>query len=59
MSSTLDALKGIAVRRGSVEMVLKLPPLPSRKDQTHSLSMDNDELKLEANRLMERIGQEK
>ena len=39
-------------------MVLKLPPLPSRKDQTHSLSMDNDELKLEANRLMERIGRE-
>ena len=57
MGSTLDGLKGIAVSRGSVEMVLKLPPLPQRKNLVHTLSMDSDELEIEANRLMERIGQ--
>ena len=57
MGSTLDGLKGIAVSRGSVEMVLKLPPLPQRKNLVHTLLMDSDELEIEANRLMERIGQ--
>ena len=53
----LDGLKGIALYRPSVEMTMRLPPLPSRPSSMGIPEAGDFDIDGEANRLMERIGQ--
>ena len=53
----LDGLKGIALWSTTVEMTMRLPPIPLRPKKSEALEMNDEELTAEANRLMSRIGQ--